>query len=615
MARTLSRDCRIAVVVMMAGLFCGRAFSQAVSLSEDGGAGVFQLQSALLPERPVLGISVYNHLLNIPSLDLPSFNSLIAKNRITLSDDAQTLDTSKLWALDQIVAVSFSMSPFIEARIAVPLYYQSLYYYSGDFSGHTASLATGDLRYGLKLALPVNDTSLGFALLLGGSFPSSKPGSTPVPTHLEYVPASSAVAQGPSHGAGTHRYDLDAGLAVSWDLERTNFALPVKIHFNTGVRKTSPSKGDADFQDVFSAGTGFEYHALSYLSIAGQYWHENFIRKPPFGPVIDDVSMGIILPTPIGFSVLVGGAVGLHNNMFTPVGFYDTLGRHQYDFKVRSSADAQFILALTYTGQFKPRDSDGDGIPNKFDKCPHEPQGRNGKEGCPIPDRDEDGIPDKVDKCPDEPQGVFGIEGCPIHDRDNDGVPDNEDKCPDVSEGPYGSEGCPNPDSDHDGVCDPWVGEAGLENQFITHCLGRDKCPGLPQGAYGKDGCPGVKPAPQFLPMEPKTFILEGVYFETGRAVLLPESFAALNAVVSQLLSAPATEFEVSGHTDNLGFAQFNLKLSLARAQAVANYLIQKGVAADRLKVAGYGSERPIVSNATAEGRSQNRRVEFNRIK
>jgi outer membrane protein OmpA-like peptidoglycan-associated protein len=74
---------------------------------------------------------------------------------------------------------------------------------------------------------------------------------------------------------------------------------------------------------------------------------------------------------------------------------------------------------------------------------------------------------------------------------------------------------------------------------------------------------------------------------------------------------APKLKIEISGHTDNKGSAEYNKKLSERRAKSVVDYLLAKGISPDRLKYAGYGMERPLVSNEDEEGRKLNRRTEF----
>lgn len=104
---------------------------------------------------------------------------------------------------------------------------------------------------------------------------------------------------------------------------------------------------------------------------------------------------------------------------------------------------------------------------------------------------------------------------------------------------------------------------------------------------------------------------LKNIFFESGRAILKKESFVELDRVYEFLSGNESVKVEIAGHTDNVGSAATNLALSKARAQAVSNYLIKKGITADRLKSTGYGMTKPITSNATKDGKSQNRRVEF----
>jgi outer membrane protein OmpA-like peptidoglycan-associated protein len=112
----------------------------------------------------------------------------------------------------------------------------------------------------------------------------------------------------------------------------------------------------------------------------------------------------------------------------------------------------------------------------------------------------------------------------------------------------------------------------------------------------------------QFLPS--KTFVLDNCNFETGKAALQPESFSVLDELVSYLNRKDDQRIEIGGHTDNVGSAANNQKLSMGRATAVMEYLISKGISSDRLTAKGYGMTEPIEDNKTAEGRAQNRRTE-----
>ena len=145
-----------------------------------------------------------------------------------------------------------------------------------------------------------------------------------------------------------------------------------------------------------------------------------------------------------------------------------------------------------------------------------------------------------------------------------------------------------------------------------------DRCPGTPPGKQvGADGC--AIPEAMKTPL-PATFvssgevsprILEGVTFQSGSAVLTSEAKRILDGVAADLIQRPEVRVTVVGHTDNVGSARKNKQLSERRAEAVANYLAARGVDPARLSYGGKGEEMPIVSNATAEGRAMNRRVEL----
>lgn len=103
---------------------------------------------------------------------------------------------------------------------------------------------------------------------------------------------------------------------------------------------------------------------------------------------------------------------------------------------------------------------------------------------------------------------------------------------------------------------------------------------------------------------------LNNIFFETAKSELLPTSTAELNGLIKILKENPRIKIEIRGHTDNVGTAESNEKLSQDRAQAVVNYLKQNGIDTDRLVAKGYGESMPEITNETPEGRQQNRRVE-----
>jgi outer membrane protein OmpA-like peptidoglycan-associated protein len=132
-----------------------------------------------------------------------------------------------------------------------------------------------------------------------------------------------------------------------------------------------------------------------------------------------------------------------------------------------------------------------------------------------------------------------------------------------------------------------------------------DKCPNtLPGVRVDGSGCPINK-------KEDLDQLKKGIQFKTGSAKLTKSSYSTLNDIADLMNKIPEANLEVQGHTDNKGSEAKNKKLSEARASSVVNYLVKKGVAKDRLRAAGYGSEKPIADNGDAAGRAQNRRVEL----
>jgi len=129
--------------------------------------------------------------------------------------------------------------------------------------------------------------------------------------------------------------------------------------------------------------------------------------------------------------------------------------------------------------------------------------------------------------------------------------------------------------------------------------------PPLKGNAYYKD--PFVVDI-QHLPA--KSFVLEDCNFETGKAELEESSYTVLDELVAYLVRKDDEKIEVGGHTDNVGTAAKNLVLSQDRANTVRAYLLTKGIDPSRVTAKGYGMTKPVASNATADGRAQNRRTE-----
>ena len=236
-----------------------------------------------------------------------------------------------------------------------------------------------------------------------------------------------------------------------------------------------------------------------------------------------------------------------------------------------------------------PKDSDGDGVLDYLDKCSDTPAGvKVDANGCPV-DTDGDGIADYLDKCSGTPKGVkVDTNGCPV-DSDGDGIADYLDKCSGTPAGvKVDANGCP-VDSDGDGVAD-----------YL------DNCPHTP-GTVANNGCPEVKEEAK------REFqkAMEGIKFQTGKDIITKDSYPILDNIADILKANPEYTVAINGYTDNVGNDEKNLVLSEKRAAAVRNYLINKGVESERMTSKGFGEANPRADNSTAAGRAQNRRVEF----
>jgi OOP family OmpA-OmpF porin len=218
-----------------------------------------------------------------------------------------------------------------------------------------------------------------------------------------------------------------------------------------------------------------------------------------------------------------------------------------------SQAVAEWVAAVFLQKTEGPVDSDGDGVIDILDHCRYTPKGVVvDSSGCPL-DSDGDGVPNYLDECPDTQKSArVGYKGCPL-DSDNDGVYDYLDQCPNT----------------------PMDANADIR------------------------GC----------------WVIKGVNFDTANWNIKSASYRHLNEVAKILTKNPDIKVEIQGHTDNRGAAKYNMMLSDKRANAVMEYLVEHGISPDRLTAVGYGFEIPAVSNATPEGRAQNRRVELKPIK
>lgn len=219
--------------------------------------------------------------------------------------------------------------------------------------------------------------------------------------------------------------------------------------------------------------------------------------------------------------------------------------------------------------------------------------GRSQPPRAPV-DGDRDGVADGDDRCP----AAVGPPptGCPAApaDRDGDGFADRDDTCP----ADFGGEpdGCPPAtDLDGDGLSAP-----------------EDRCPTV-RGSM-TDGCPQptrrepTEVAPEVAALEG---VLGDVTFDHNTATLRPAARAKLSEIADVLAKQPEVRVELVGHTDDRGKDDVNRTLSLQRAEAVRQALVDRGIATERITTRGAGGDEPLASNATPQGRAINRRVEL----
>jgi outer membrane protein OmpA-like peptidoglycan-associated protein/outer membrane protein W len=351
-------------------------------------------------------------------------------------------------------------------------------------------------------------------------------------------------------------FQAGTGLLV-WDVRKE---IMDKSLFSDGLFYGKSIYDGPQFSMTVIFGAGVQYRLNDHWILkSGLSWTHIFDqRQDNIG--IDDAN-NTLLEIKLGIDYLFRGPKDSDGD-----GIYDALDADPYnaeDFDGFQDHDGAPDL-----------DNDLDGVPDEFDQAPLIPEDRDGfqdEDGIPDPDNDWDGILDINDAAPNEPEDFDGYQdedGAPDNDNDGDGVPDLVDLCPE---------------------------EAETYNDY------RDD-----------DGCPDEKPA-QFVE-QGKSIVLPGIKFESNSAKLRPESYPILENVYESLYANPEINIRIIGYTDNVGSKEYNLQLSLERANTVRNYLLSKGIDSSRIQAEGKGEDSPVASNETEAGKSQNRRIEFRRM-
>ena len=400
-----------------------------------------------------------------------------------------------------------------------------------------------------------------------------------------------------SAGKGWSRpKDYDDNGDVYYLTYLTPLSISLKYNFTKGMK----------FVPYASLGAGMLFWDLKDVSNVSDV---NFSYSEKLGvSVYDDTDNYAFIVMGLGFEYYLTRVIGIE------AGFhYNHLINNELNMSGYGPIDAIETGVLEASIGFNlhlvsAKDTDGDGIKDKYDADPLNAEDFDGfedEDGAPDPDNDGDGVLDVDDKEPNIAEDIDGFEdedGVPEDDNDGDGVLDVDDLSPNEAEDFDGFEdedGAPDLDNDGDGILDV-----------------DDKCPNEAEtfnGFEDEDGCPDKKPEIIFETKAP--IILDGVNFASGSSELSYDTKNVLGKVVRTLNDYPEMKLEINGYTDNTGSHKFNMKISKQRAESVRNYLINQGVQADRLTANGYGPENPMTSNSTKEGRAKNRRIEFFRTK
>jgi OOP family OmpA-OmpF porin len=463
--------------------------------------------------------------------------------------------------------------------------------------------------------------------------------------------AGNTYFQGPAHGAGVGDLRLGADLRL-FGQYGDPFTLAAGAHFYIPTGSQDDFTGDGSVRvepRLMAAGTvgAFSYAAragIMYRSLDGTYDGVNLGSQLTFGAgiggtIADRVTVG---PELSGSTVLsdffskndtpVELLVGVHVKL--PAGFRLSGGAGPGLSRGLGEPAVRGVGSIEWVADVPEKDHDHDGILDDDDACPSAPGVHTDDpktNGCPLvvmADRDQDGVPDSSDACPD----VRGIatddpktNGCPA-DRDGDGVPDAVDACPDapgVASDDPAKNGCAS-DRDNDSIMDkvdacPDIPGTANPDPKLNGCPpdrdgdgildGKDACPDEPGPASSdpkKNGCPHA------VVKNGQIRIDEQIKFRFNKADIDPASDPILEDVAKVLKDHPEIgHLRIEGHTDDKGSRPYNLKLSDTRAAAIRDWLVKHKIDAARLTSVGLGATKPIDTNATEEGRRNNRRVEF----
>jgi len=646
---------RLLLIPIFIGVLISGLFAQ---IAQSGQAGLLRTHSAQTLGQGTLGISSSGHF----SFDKNYILKVIEMD--TISRRANFVTGFEPTYVSTYYNLSYGLLNFIDLSAGIPYYVDNNNTENGKDNG------PGDVSLSLKIQYPPYEHSRVFEMTYFGQLfiPTAAEDKGLYPRQPYYTKAQNKKAENDKreyleqlmlstdtgttlgqkldtaiddgripternyYGAGDPSFL--AKMLWTFDASQINPDVGIKWHLNFGALFTARSDRD----NIFELGTALEWSPHPALTL-----FTDFYGQARFSQLTAGFDLGkepLILGSGVCFNIPGGAHIMLAFDKSFSVAKYKNVYFNPAKGQIyQTKIYPEYALSVTacWAGSIMGGDADADGVPDKLDRCPADPEdvdNYDDTDGCPDNDNDADGIPDirdrcpvksedfdnfqdedgcpdldndrdaisdSLDKCPNDPEDRDGLEdkdGCPDLDNDKDGIPDDKDKCPMDAEDVDGFEdtdGCPDYDNDKDAIPDSM-----------------DKCPTKPENINSfqdEDGCPDVKAAEIRA-----SVVLEGVNFMTGSSELTFESGAVLDKVVESLTAYPDVCIEIRGHTDNLGGRKKNQRLSQDRAGSVKSYLVSKGIAPNRIRAMGFGQKQPIASNTTDEGKAKNRRIEMYRV-
>ncbi len=440
------------------------------------------------------------------------------------------------------LAIGVGITRWFEAGLELPIIYQQT---RDDMAvpGVTTALKSpraGDLRLAPKfLILRGGDGKVSVAAIAGIGIPTG--GSVGYAGDGSLTVSPEAMV---SFRKGGIRIGVDGGVVIRKTTQVAELAIGTEIFARIGVGYRLPM--------------GLEFDAMLLSSTMSSKLYSQVATDPL------EADAGVSYNTE-GFGFFVLGGRGIHTGFGTP--------------------ELRFLagIRISPAGDNKPLDTDGDGIPDSRDKCPTQPEDKDGfqdEDGCPDPDNDKDGIADEDDKCPNDPEDKDGFQdadGCPDPDNDKDGILDATDKCPNEPEDKDGfqdADGCPDPDNDGDGILDV-----------------DDKCPNE-KGPKETHGCPDTDSDADGIPdrldtcPDDKGTEANGGCTKRQAALIRAERIELMDKVTMRGAALdPRSNTALDAVAKIMGnHAVIKVRVDGTAATLVVKYLLGKGIASDRLQ-------------------------------